>query len=123
MKPEKVLFVLFLGALSVVSSGCMSDLVLQFNGQSIEVQTLRESKFPRGLEIESYNGRLMKVNGREAIVINGKKLSVSGTDVNYGANSAKLDPKTKFVIRSDGQFSIVKHSGPPGKSSWWAFWR
>jgi len=123
MKSEKVRFALVLGALSVFLSGCMSDLMLQFNGQSIEVQTLRDSTFPRGLEIVSYNGRLMKVNGREGILINGKKLSVSGSEVNYGAFSGKLDPKTKFVILSNGQYSIVTHSGPAGKSSWWAFWR
>ena len=113
-----------LSSLLLAGVGCGSyPLYLEFNGRLVEVQEMKQASLPRGLEVTFFDGRLMKVNGREAINVNGKPLTVNDSNVSHGTSRHVLGPQHKLVIQKDGKVTIVESKGPPKQGSWWAFWR
>ena len=123
---QKILFKLVgFGALLLPISGCATyhPLTLHFNGHTVEVEDLKNASFPRGLEIQSFNGKFMKLSGKETIWINGKDLSVKGSTVNYGNFSGRLGNKQKLVVQRNNGFRIEEQDAAKNKASWWKFWR
>ena len=124
IKMQRIWHLVGLVLLLLPGSGClMNDLILEFNGRTIEVQKIEQLSFPRGLEITYFDGRRMKLNGREAITLNGKELRVSGSSVSHGGSQHKLAPRHKLVIQKHGKYSIVEQRDAGAEKSWWGFWR
>ncbi|MGH9362513.1 MAG: hypothetical protein ACRD2T_11405, partial [Thermoanaerobaculia bacterium] len=70
-----------------------------------------------------FDGRLMKVNGREAIKLDGQDLTVGPSNVSLGASRHAVGPKHRCVIEKGGRLTVVEQEEAGGKGSWWAFWR
>ena len=124
MKPTKPWCLIGILTLVLTAAGCaMSDIAFHFNGRTVEVEKLREARFPRGLEITYFDGKVMKVNGKEPISVNGKELSVSGSTVRYGDFQAQVGPNHKMVIGKTGEFTIHDQEAAADGKSGWQFWR
>lgn len=110
--------------LALCAGGCATNgLVIDFNGRTVEVRRMRELSLPRGLEVTRFDGRVMEVNGREPITLNGKELTVDGSDVRLGSSRHVLGPQHRLVIERTGKLSIVEQKESGEKASWWGFWR
>ncbi|MCZ6795140.1 MAG: hypothetical protein O7J95_16170 [Planctomycetota bacterium] len=104
--------------------GCFGPaLRIHFNGRTIDVQKLDQVSFPRGLEIQSFDGKEMRVEGKESILINEKPLRVNGSTVKYGEFSGTITPEQKLIIKKNGELGIRAFEKPDEGSSWWKFWR
>ena len=110
-----------LSLLALVSSGCANTMMLEFNGRTIQVDDLKQATLARGLEVTYFDGHLLKVNGREAVNVNGKELTVNGQNVTHGVSKHVLSAQQKLVISSDGQLKIVDKASDA--KSWWEFWK
>jgi hypothetical protein len=111
-----------LSVLALVSSGCANTMMLEFNGRTIQVNDLKQATLARGLEVTYFDGHLMKLNGRESVNVNGKELTVNGTNISHGASKHVLAPQQKLIIETDGQLRIADKE-VPGSKSWWEFWK
>lgn len=127
MKQMKLKFIRISLALSLpalIAAGCTAHpMLFEFNGRLIEVHEMQNASLPRGLEVTYFDGQIMKINGREAIKVNGKDLTVSESKVNHGGNRHTLGPEHKLVIQKDGNVSIVELKKDNAKKGWWVFWR
>lgn len=120
MKAVRFPLAVALAALASSAVGCVSHgMVFDFNGRMIEVGGVREVRISRGLEVTSFDGRTMKVNGREAINLNGKDLTVNGSNVTHGSSQHVVNPQQKLVIKGGKPVIVDRNS----KKDWWAFWR
>lgn len=116
-----------LGSLVVLPlflTGCKtSSFTFQFNDRRIEVEKFTQGSIPRGLKVSYFDGRFMMLEGREAININGKDLTVNNSTISFGKFKGNVGANQKIVITKDNSLMIVDQISEGASKSWWEFWR
>ena len=113
-----------LAALLLFASGCRtSRYTFQFNDRTVEVEKLARASLPRGLKVDYFDGKFMIVDGREAILINGKELSVDDSKIRYGDFTGTVSANQRIVITGENTLMIKDQKPTDESKSWWQFWR
>ena len=124
MRQTKSFILIVLLTMPLTAAGCRtSRFTLLFNDRTVEVEELRQASFPRGLKISFFDGRLMKLTGREAINLNGTDLAISGSTIRFGKFKGEVASDQKLVITAKNSFRIEDQNPTESSKSWWEFWR
>ena len=124
MYQKRTILLACLAVLPLLGTGCMtSKFTFQFNDRRIEVEEFTQGSFPRGLKVSYFDGRFMMLDGREAIKINGKELTVNDSRIEFGKFTGNVGSNQKIVITKENSLLIVDQESASQSKSWWQFWR
>ncbi len=124
MYQKRTILLACLAVLPLLGTGCMtSKFTFQFNDRRIEVEKFTQGSIPRGLKVSFFDGRFMMLDGREAIKINGKDLTVNDSRISFGEFTGNVGSNQKIVITKENSLLIVDQESQNQSKSWWQFWR
>jgi hypothetical protein len=113
-----------IAVLSLLGTGCQtSRFTFQFNDRTVEVEKFAQASLPRGLKVNYFDGKFMVVDGREAVTINGKDLSVDGSTIRFGDFTGTVGANQRIVITGENTLVIKDQKAIDASKSWWQFWR
>ena len=124
MYQKRTVLLASLVVLPLFLTGCKTgSFTFQFNDRRIEVEKFTQGSIPRGLKVSYFDGRFMMLEGREAIKINGKDLTVNNSTISFGKFKGNVGANQKIVITKDNSLMIVDQISEGASKSWWEFWR
>ncbi len=124
MYQKRTILLACLAILPLIGTGCRtSSFTFQFNDRRIEVEKFTQGSLPRGLKVSFFDARFMMLDGREAIKINGKDLTVNGSRISFGEFTGNVGSNQKIVITEENSLLIVDQESESQSRSWWQFWR
>ena len=114
----KKLITLLALALVLPLTGCLGSksLILDFNGRTVEYKKLNSMRFPRGIEMTSFDGKTMQLNGRETLTVNGQDLYVDDGEITFGDHKTTINENQRLIIGDDG-WEVITMSGASSNSS------
>lgn len=113
-----------LAVLPLIASGCRtSNFTFQFNDRTVEVEKFTKGSLPRGLSVRYFDGKFMIVDGREAINVNGKDLTVSDSQIRFGDFTGTVGANQRIIITGENTLRIEDQKPVDESKSWWQFWR
>ena len=108
----------------LLAIGCQtSNYTFQFNDRTVEVEKFTKASLPRGVKVNYFDGKFMILDGREAITINGKDLSVDDSKISFGDFTGTVGANQKIVITGENTLMIKDQKPVDESKSWWQFWR
>ena len=124
MYHKRTILLACLAVLPLFGTGCKTGrFTFQFNDRRIEVENFTQGSLPRGLKVSYFDGQFMMLDGREAIKINGKDLTVNNSTISFGEFKGDVGSNQKIVITKYNSLKIVDQTSEGESKSWWEFWR